>query len=136
MSAAKNARALRDRSLSDALTWVDAVNRAGDVALRMLLDGIFSIDDPSILDSAIETAATRDGDYGRVQKEADNLVRVLRATPLTKEQDQAVGKLRDLLIAAGIEFGEAGYVLGLAVGQRIDLARAVAGQKRAKGGAK
>jgi hypothetical protein len=110
-----------DESLKAGRAFVDSVHRAGALAERALFAGVFSIDDPSKLSAAIEAIGMQDGDLKALRNKVERLVTAVRKGELTAAQSAALSELDDLTYELGLEWGEAGYVLGLAMGQRVGM---------------
>jgi hypothetical protein len=105
-----------DKSLVAGLEFVDSVHRAGAIAERLLLGGVY---DPSTthLAASIETIGRLD----ELHALAARLVKAVLVGELTKAQETALRDLEDLFTEVGIAWGEAGYTLGLAMGQRVSM---------------
>jgi hypothetical protein len=98
------------------------VQRCGLVADYLLTHGLFAIPDPTVLFSIIEAVGNETQDLKRSVRTIEALVKTVKSGPLEETQLEALRRLDDHTYAHGNEWAEAGYLLGIAVGMRINAA--------------
>jgi hypothetical protein len=107
---------------AEAAGFLRSVEAARPLADRLIVSGLFAFGHPSMLADAIQSILDEDSaDYKALIKKIERRERVLAKATLSDEQQMALNDMADAVSEAATHGGEAGYILGLAVGQRIQL---------------
>lgn len=107
--------------IADTRSLVAAVARLQDLATFLLLNGVFCVEDPPRLFDVIHQIATVDFDLKTLERKRAKWMKTLDGAGMTDDEKRALRSLDDLYYEFGQAWGEAGYLIGLAVGQRARL---------------
>lgn len=102
-------------------TLIDKISQLRTLVQHLIINGILGDADTCALVESIMAVADADGDLSRLDRRREALMKVLDAADLNEVQRQAVSDLDDLYFPVGTSWGNAGYLLGLAVGLRLPL---------------